>query len=90
MLRVWKTLWCSCFILFYETRETNSIWHLVGVAICVTAVISYQTGRLDNLEVLQKTHLRMMFRIVFWDVLPCKIIIHFTLQYIGAGLAQAV
>jgi hypothetical protein len=26
----------------------------------------------------------MMFRIVFWDVLPCKMIVdnHFTLQYI--------
>jgi hypothetical protein len=37
----------------------------------------------------------IMFRVVFWDILPCKMIVdnHFTRQYIpeeGAGLAQAV
>jgi hypothetical protein len=53
------------------------------VRACVCVCHSF-VNRNDNVRFQVLTAASMMFRVVFWDVLPCRMIVdnHFTRQYI--------
>jgi hypothetical protein len=68
--------------MYYEGRATHMLTDLHGVPPEPSVVLQLYKKVLVRFQVL--TAASMMFRIVFWDILPCKMIVDnlFTRQYI--------
>jgi hypothetical protein len=79
---IWKLLRCV------PTEESKKSWiHLSEIATSECIISGWQSSQINLSHLVRYqvlTAAGMMFRIVFWDILPCTMIVdhHFTRQYI--------